>query len=85
MMQFEGLFWPETDVRDYASVECPCSEFVGSLAGRAARYCAGDYVNGAYWQSTADYSMCAAKNSIITGTLCEAAAVCDQGFISTLS
>lgn len=75
MVEFEGIQWPETDVRDYASVECPCSEFVGSLAGRAARYCAGDYVYGAYWKNTADFSMCVANTSVITGTLCDAAVV----------
>ena len=73
--EFDDYLWPETDLRDFASVECPCSEFLSSLAGRATRYCDGDYVNGAHWSGTVDTSKCAIYSSNLTDTLCDAAGV----------
>lgn len=69
--------WSETELGEYASAECPCSEFVGSLSGMALRYCGGDYQTGARWsnESTIDTSMCAVLSSDITARLCEVASV----------
>ena len=84
-MRFAGYTWPETDLRDYASVECPCSEFIGSLAGKVYRYCGGSYLHGAYWINEIDNSRCVAITSVITGNLCQAAFVSISGEVSNLS
>lgn len=73
-MMYNGITWPETDLGDRASAECPCSDIIGLLAGRAKRLCGGDYSNGAYWINEVDTSGCAAVKSSITGELCRAAA-----------
>ncbi len=70
----EGYTWDETDLGDYASSECPCSEYLDTLAGRAFRYCGGDYRNGAQWSQEIDASACVALTST-TSRLCQAAAV----------
>ena len=74
-VRFDGYTWPETDLRDNASIECPCAEFIGSLAGRAHRYCGGSYLHGAYWSNETDDSRCVAITSDITRNLCQAANV----------
>ena len=56
---------------DTASVPCPCTEFVGSLAGRSYRYCNGTFSQGAYWEMF-DISKCEALNKITTKRLCQA-------------
>ncbi len=72
---FLGFEWKESDLGDYASSECPCSEYLDTLAGRAFRYCGGDYRNGARWSQEIDTSACVALTSNITSRLCQAAAV----------
>ena len=67
--------WTETDLGDYASTECPCFQFLDSLAGSSLRFCGGDYTNGARWNDEADTSMCVALTSSITERLCLAASV----------
>ena len=67
--------WPETNLGNTASAPCPCSEFAGSLAGRAYRYCGGTSSQGARWERKIDISSCEALNLEITGRLCEAAKV----------
>ena len=48
----------ETDLGDYASSDCPCAEYLLSLAGRAFRFCGGDYGNGAQWSDKVDVTRC---------------------------
>ena len=72
---FMGVNWPETNLDVTADVPCPCTEFAGSLAGRAFRYCRGTYSHGAKWEASADISDCSALNSENTRRLCEAARV----------
>lgn len=67
--------WPETDLGVYTNSACPCSEFIGTLAGRALRFCGGDYVNGARWNDNVVTKYCVALTSAITGRLCKAAKV----------
>ncbi len=69
---FKGYDWPETALGDYASSECPCAEFLDSLAGRVLRSCGGDYVNGAQWSQEIDNGTCATLMSDITKRLCQA-------------
>ncbi len=73
--EYEGVLWPETSVRYYANEFCPCSDYVGYLAGRATRYCVGDYINGAYWSSSVNDIDCAITKSTVTQQLCEAVLV----------
>ena len=80
-----GYEWPETDLGDYATSECPCSEYLDTLAGRAFRLCGGDYVNGAEWNQEIDTSGCVALTSTITSSLCQAAAVSQSFFGSTVA
>ncbi len=68
--------WEETDLGDYASSDCPCSEYLLSLAGRAFRFCGGDYVNGAQWSDEVDVTECVALSSQATRRLCQAVTVC---------
>ena len=75
--------WPETNLGDTASVPCPCAEFVGSLAGRAYRYCSGTFSQGAHWEAF-DISSCEALNLISTRRLCLAALLLAQVPILTL-
>ena len=70
-----GVDWPETNLGVTVNVPCPCTEFAGSLAGRAFRYCGGTYSQGARWEASADISDCSALNSETTRRLCEAARV----------
>ena len=72
---FKDSVWPETELGVHASSQCPCAEFLDSLAGRVLRFCGGDYSNGAQWSENVDTSMCAALMSDVTNILCEAAAV----------
>ena len=72
---FHEFEWPETDLGDYTSSECPCSEYLDTLAGKALRYCDGDYTNGARWSQVVDTSACVALTSTTTRRLCQAAAV----------
>ena len=72
---FLDFQWPETDLGDYASSECPCSDYLDALAGRAYRYCGGDYTNGAQWSQEIDKSACVALRFSTTSRLCQAAAV----------
>ena len=72
---FSGYKWPETDLGDYAISLCPCSEYLDTLAGKALRYCGGDYTYGAQWSQEIDTSACVALTSNITSRLCQAAAV----------
>ena len=51
---------------------CPCTEFAGSLAGRAHRYCGGTFSQGAEWEAF-DVTKCEALNDNTTRRLCEAA------------
>lgn len=67
--------WPETNLDVTVNIPCPCTEFAGSLAGRASRYCGGTYSQGASWEASADISDCSALHSSITRRLCEAARV----------
>lgn len=64
--------WPETNLGDTASMSCPCTEFAGSLAGRAYRYCSGTFSQGGQWEEI-DVSDCEALNDNTTRQLCEAA------------
>ena len=70
-----GYEWPETDIGDYATSECPCSEYLDTLAGTASRFCGGDYTNGAEWSQEIDTSDCVALTSTITSSLCQVVAV----------
>lgn len=72
---FMGVDWPETNLGVTANVPCPCTEFAGSLAGRALRYCGGTYSRGGRWMDSADISDCSALNSEITRRLCDVAKV----------
>ena len=72
---FGGFEWPETELGVHASVECPCSEFVGSMAGMAFRLCDGSYTHGAYWSNEVDTSECEVNRSELTHQLCGAAEV----------
>ena len=72
---FMGVDWPETNLDVTVNIPCPCTEFAGSLAGRAFRYCGGTYSQGARWEASADISDCSALNSETTRRLCEAARV----------
>lgn len=72
---FGGYTWEETDLGEYASSKCPCSEYLDTLAGRALRFCGGDYTNGARWIQEVDTSACVALTSFTTSRLCQAAAV----------
>ncbi len=62
------IMWEETDHGDYASSDCPCSEYLLSLASRAFRFCGGDlrYV---------DATECVALSSQATRRLCQAVTV----------
>lgn len=73
--KFSGYKWVETDLGDYATSDCPCSEHLNTLAGQVLRYCGGDYTNGAQWSSEIDTSACVALISSITSQLCMAADV----------
>lgn len=64
-----------TNLGEYARVDCPCSQFLGSLAGTALRFCGGDFDNGAYWTDYIDISLCVTLMSTMTSNLCQAAAV----------
>ena len=66
--------WPVTALGEFASVECPCYTFLGSLAGTVSRYCGGDHESGARWDEFDD-SQCAVLSSQVTARLCEAALV----------
>ncbi len=71
--------WEETDLGDYASSDCPCSEYLLSLAGRAFRFCGGDYVNGAQWSGDeVDVTECVALSSQTTKRLCQAITVSED-------
>ena len=69
-VRFDGYTWPETDLRDYASIECPCFKLIGS---QVHRYCGGSYLHGAHWSNEIDDSRCVASD--ITRNLCQAANV----------
>lgn len=72
---FHDINWPETTLGDTASAPCPCTEFAGSLAGRAHRYCGGTFSRGGRWEEHADIGACSVFNSDTTKRLCEAAQV----------
>ncbi len=58
------------------SSDCPCFEYLLSLAGRAFRFCGGDYVNGAQWSGDeVDVTECVALSSQATRRLCQAVTV----------
>ena len=76
-----GVDWPETNLGVRVDIPCPCTEFAGSLAGRAFRYCSGTYSQGARWEFSADISDCSALNSETTRRLCDAARVRTYHFI----
>ena len=76
-----NIEWPETNLRDTASVPCPCAEFAGSLAGRAYRYCSGTFSQGADWEAVDD-SRCEALQSMTTRRLCAAALLLDEVLLS---
>ena len=67
-----GYEWVETDLGDYASSDCPCAEYLLSLAGSAFRFCGGDYGNGAQWSDEVDVTECVALSSQTTRRLCQA-------------
>ena len=82
-MNFMGLLWPETDLGQYANVECPCYDIIRSLAGRAFRLCDGNYSSSAYWSNGVDISLCVTESSDITSALCQAAMV-NTGYLQLL-
>lgn len=45
--------WNETNIGELAIVSCPCGVKESSGAGRATRYCGGDFANGAKWSNAA--------------------------------
>ena len=67
-----GYEWVETDLGDYATSDCPCAEYLLSLAGSAFRFCGGDYGNGAQWSDQVDVTGCVALSSDTTRRLCQA-------------
>ena len=73
--EYDDILWSEISVRYHANEPCPCTEVVQRLAGRATRFCEGDYVNGAYWSSIVDKSDCVITQSEITKILCTVATV----------
>ena len=49
---FPQLFWPETDLGQVASVECPCGDSsLGMGHPVGSRMCVGDFSVGARWSS----------------------------------
>ena len=72
---YKGRMWPETNLGSIASIPCPCTDIVGSLAGRIFRHCQGSYTEGADWLDEVDQSQCAVINSAITSKLCAIAMV----------
>ena len=73
--EYKSRMWPETDLGLLASIPCPCTNIVGSLAGRIFRHCQGSYTEGADWLDEIDESQCAAINSAVTSKLCAIAMV----------
>ena len=50
------ITWPETDLGQTASVNCPCGT-LDTTSYQATRVCGGDYTSGAEWRS-GDVSPC---------------------------
>ena len=44
--------WPETNIGEFAEVDCPCGNVTSSGASlRATRYCGGNFTNGGQWRN----------------------------------
>ena len=67
---YNGVMWPETRPGSTASIECPCAERLGSLAGERTRVCRGTFSLGAFWEESVDDSQCATTMSERTRQLC---------------
>ena len=72
---YKDYEWPETDIGDYGSSDCPCSDVLGTLAGRAFRICGGDGVGNAQWSEKVNVIECVAITSDTTKRLCQIAQV----------
>ena len=60
---------------EYATSNCPCSGFLGILAGRVFRFCEGGSVSGTQWSSEVNTTECVAIMSETTQRLCQVAEV----------
>lgn len=74
---FEDLFlilvWPETNLGDNATIECPCGGIdLNSTGLIATRFCGGTYEDGAMWQSPYDVRC---NFSVTTRRICKLAEV----------
>ena len=67
--------WPETDIGDSGSSDCPCSDVLATLAGRAFRFCGGEGVGTAQWSEKVNMTECVAITSDTTKRLCQIARV----------
>ena len=43
------IIWPETDIGQTASVDCPCGSLSSANGLNAIRYCGGDFILGGNW------------------------------------
>ena len=72
---YKDYEWPQTDIGDSGSSDCTCSDVLGTLAGRAFRFCGGDGVGNAQWSEKVNMTECVAITSDTTKRLCQIARV----------
>ena len=62
----------------YATVPCPCEEFLGEFAGQTNRLCTGTLTQGAKWSMELNVTNCETTLSEISKQLCDIAMVNKQ-------